>query len=165
MQHLASIPVVHDSIHGFKSNPLGQMSIDLADQSYSTFAKPLMPYLSRPFQYVSPYVHKADSMADQGLKKVEETFPIVKSDTEEIQRSVIGTVFYPARLAYEGKNYVFKTWDDQYKGTGGNGLFRPVRALVSTGLVVSSDALHRLSEVLGAKKEEAKQVMNEKTSS
>ena len=36
------------------------------------------------------------------------------------------------------------------------------KAAVATTLVVTSDALHWLSNYLGAKKEQAKEVMNEK---
>ncbi len=139
------------------------MSLDLADQSYSTFAKPILPYLSRPFQYVSPYVHKADSIADQGLSRVEETFPVVKKPTNEVKGSVKDTILRPVYVASEGKDYVFKTWDDQYKGTSGNGLFRPVRAMISTGLTVTADSISWLSQMLGAKKEQAKQTMSEKS--
>lgn len=163
LSHLTSYPVIKDSIHGFKSNPIGQMSVDLVDQSYSTFGKPLLPYLSRPYQYVSPYVRKADNIADHGLSRVEETFPVVKTPTEDLKNGVKATVFFPVRVAFEGKDYVFKTWDDQYKSTGGNGITRPVRAMISTGLVVTSDSLSWLSEFIGAKKEQAKQTMNEKT--
>jgi hypothetical protein len=162
ISHLASYPVINDSISTFKSNPIGQISIDLADQSYETFAKPVLPYFSRPYQYVSPYVHKADSIADHGLSKVEETFPIVKTPTGEIKNKVFSTIFYPARVAFEGKNYVFKTYGDQYKNIDGNTVVKTGKAMVTTGLVVTSDSLNWLSHFLGAKKEQAKQVTNEK---
>ncbi|KAI9791189.1 MAG: hypothetical protein M1816_004181 [Peltula sp. TS41687] len=165
LSHLTSYPVVCDSITTFKSNPIGQISLDLADQSYATFAKPVLPLLSRPYQYVSPYVHKADSMADHGLSKVEETFPIVKTPTGEIANKVLGTIFYPARVAYEGTDYVFKKYGDQYRNIdGGNGLVRSSKAAVATGLVVTSESLNWLSQYVGAKKEQAKQVAGEKMS-
>ncbi|KAI9750711.1 MAG: hypothetical protein M1815_001646 [Lichina confinis] len=162
ISHLTSYPLVHDSISGFKSTPLGQMSLDLADQSYATFAKPVLPYLSRPFQYVSPYVHKADHIADQGLSRVEQTFPIVKSSTDDIKGSVQSTVWFPVRVVAEGKQYVFEKWDEQYKSTDGNGVLRPVRAALSTGLVVTAESFGWLGQMLGAKKEQTKQTFNEK---
>lgn len=163
LKHLGSLPVVHDSISGFKAHPIGQISLDIADQSYSTFAKPILPYLSGPYQYVSPYVHKADSIADVGLSKVEETFPIVKTPTDKIKDTVFSTVFFPVRVAADSKNYVFKTYGDQYHSIDGkNGLVKTGKAMVSTGLVVTSDYLTWLGNFLGAKKEETKQVANEK---
>lgn len=163
ISHLTAIPLVHDSITGFKSNPIGQLSIDVVDQSYSTFAKPFLPYLSRPYQYVSPYVNKADSLADFGLRRIEETFPIVKTPTEKIKDTVTGTVFLPVTVASQSKDYVFRTWEDQYTHTDGQGILRAGRAMVSTGLTVTSASLDWLSKFLGAKKEQAKQVAHEKT--
>ncbi|KAI9810162.1 MAG: hypothetical protein M1826_003748 [Phylliscum demangeonii] len=164
LSHLTSIPVVHDSIVTFKGNALGQMSIGLADQSYQALAKPLLPYLARPYQYVSPYVHRADSLADSGLRKVEETFPVVRSPTDTLTRSLLHTVFLPARVAFESKDYVFKTYDDQYRSIhGGDGLVKAGKAVVTTGFVVTSDSLTWLSAFLAAKKEQTKQVVNEKT--
>ncbi len=140
------------------------MSLELADQSYATFARPLMPLLSRPYQYVSPYVHKADALADSGLSRVEETFPIVKTPTDQLKGKITSTVYMPVRVASESKDYVARTWEDQYTHTDGAGLFRAGRAMLSTGLVVTSDSLSWLGQFLSAKKEQSKQVVNEKTS-
>lgn len=163
LSHITSYPVVHDSISTFKSNPIGQLSLDIADQSYSTIAKPILPYLSRPYQYFSPYVQKADSIADQGLSKVDERLPILKTPTDQIKGTVFNTVFFPVRVAADSKNYVFKTYGDQYQSIDGqNGLVKTGRAMVSTGLVVTSDSLTWLGNFLGSKKEQTKQVANEK---
>ena len=153
--------MVSDSISTFKSNPYGQKSINLADQVYDTFAKPFFPYLSGPYQYVSPYVSKADSMADSGLSKVDETFPIVKTPTGELVDNVKGVAFFPLRVAFESKDYVFNTYGNEYKKVGGDGLLTTGKAMISTGLVVTSDSLSWLSEFLGAKKDEAKHFANQ----
>jgi hypothetical protein len=140
---------------------LGQKSLSVVDQIYATFAKPLAPYLNGPYQYVSPYVSKADSIADSGLNKVDQTFPIVKTPTGELKNSVSDVALFPLRKAFEGKDYVFNTYGSEYKKVGGNGLMTTGKAMVSTGLVVTSDSLHWLSTYLGAKKEDAKKVANQ----
>lgn len=120
-----------------------------------------MPYLSGPYQYVSPYVHKADSIADSGLSKVEQTFPIVKSSTGEIKNNVTDVALFPLRKALESKDYVFNTYGSEYKKVGGDSYVTAGKALVSTGLVVTSDSLTWLSSYLGARKEDAKNLANQ----
>lgn len=122
-----------------------------------------MPYFARPYEYVSPYVQKADTIADKGLSKVDEQFPVVKKPTDEIKGTVFNTVTFPFRVAAESKDYVFKTYGDEYQKIDGNGLVRPVKAMVSTGLTVTADSLTWLSHFIGAKKEQSKHVMSEKT--
>ncbi|KAI9852940.1 MAG: hypothetical protein M1838_003734 [Thelocarpon superellum] len=156
LSHITSYPVVHDSISTFQSNSIGQHTIHLADTVYTTIAKPLVPYLEGPYQYVSPYVVQVDSIANSGLDKIDKTFPIVKTPTGELYSVVVDTAFYPVRVAFEGKDYVFKTYDSEYKKVGGDGLVTAGKALVSTGLVVTSDSLSWLSSFLGSAKEEIK---------
>ncbi len=62
----------------------------------------------------------------------------------------------------EGKDYVLKTYNTECKKVGGEGLVTMGKAAVTTTLVVTSDALNWLSNYLGAKKEQAKEVTNEK---
>ncbi|KAI9816084.1 MAG: hypothetical protein M1832_005167 [Thelocarpon impressellum] len=158
VNHFASYPLISDTISTFKSNPYGQKSLSLADQIYATFAKPLYPYLSGPYQYVSPYVSKADSLADSGLSKVEQTFPIVKQPTGQLRNSVTDVAFLPLRKATEGKDYVLNTYSSEYGKVGGDGLLTAGKAVISTGLVVTSDSLGWLSSFLSAKKDDAKKV-------
>ncbi|KAI9827120.1 MAG: hypothetical protein M1819_007011 [Sarea resinae] len=163
ISHLASLPVVSDSISTFKSNPYGKKSIELADTGYAKFAKPVLPYLSGPYGYVSPYVHKVDSIADSGLGKVEETFPIVKEDTEKLKDNVISVAFFPLHIASQGQEYLFNTYNSEYKKVGGEGIVTTGKTVVSTGLHVTSDVLGWLGSWLGPKKEAAKDKINEKT--
>lgn len=121
-----------------------------------------MPYLARPYQYFSPYVHKADSIADKGLSKVDEQFPVVKTPTDKITGTVYNTVLFPFRFAAESKDYVVKTYGDEYQKIEGNGLAKPVKAVVSTGLTVTADSLTWLSHFVGAKKEQSKNVLGDK---
>jgi hypothetical protein len=151
-----------DSITTFKQNPLGQKSLSLADQGYQTFAKPILPYFSKPYQYVHPYVAKLDSIGDSTLSKVDEKFPVVKKPTGELYDNATGFAFFPLRKGLEGKDYVLKTYNTECKKVGGEGLVTMGKAAVTTTLVVTSDALSWLSNYLGAKKEQTKEVVNEK---
>jgi len=162
LSHLTSYPVVSDTISTFKANPYGKKSIDIADTGYAKFAKPILPYLSRPYEYVSPYVHKVDSLADTGLSKVEQTFPVVKEDTEKLKGSVKEIAFFPLTVAGQGKDYVFGTYNDEYKKTGGQGVVTTGKAAVSTGLHITADFFGWVSGVLGPKKEAAKEKLNDK---
>jgi len=162
ISHLTSYPFFSDSITTFKQNPLGQKSLSLADQGYQTFAKPILPYFSKPYQYVHPYVAKLDSIGDSTLSKVDEKFPVVKKPTGELYDNATGIAFFPLRKGLEGKDYVLKTYNTECKKVGGEGLVTMGKAAVTTTLVVTSDALSWLSNYLGAKKEQTKEVVNEK---
>ncbi|KAI9870261.1 MAG: hypothetical protein M1830_004465 [Pleopsidium flavum] len=163
ISHLTSYPVVSDSISTFKSNPYGKKSLDLGNQGFETFVKPVLPYAQKPYGYVAPIVAKADSIADGGLSKVDQTFPIVKQDTQKIKGTVLDFAFLPFRMAGEGKDYVLNTYSTEYKKCGGDGMVAGGKALITSGLVFTSDSLAWLSSFLGAKKEQAKGMAKEKT--
>jgi len=163
LSHLTSYPVVSDSISTFKSNPYGAKSLDLADSGYKSFVAPVLPYAQGPYGYVKPYVAKADEIADTGLSKVDNTFPIVKQDTQKIQSTVMGLVHLPFVMAFQGKDYVFKTYGNEYKKCGGKTYIDGVKALITTSLVITSDSLSSLSGYLSQKKEQSKEVVKDKT--
>jgi hypothetical protein len=152
----------NDSIATFKQHPLGQKSLSLADQGYQTFAKPILPYFSKPYQYVHPYVAKLDSIGDSTLSKVDARFPVVKKPTGELYDNAAGIAFFPFRKGMEGRDYVMKTYNSECKKVGGEGIVTMGKAAVTTTLVVTSDALSWLGNYLGAKKEQAKDITNEK---
>jgi len=160
--HLTSYPLIGDSINTIKSNSIGQKSIALADSGYQTFAKPILPYLAKPYQYVSPYVEKADSLGDSALSKVDEKFPTLKKSTSEIYDDAKGVAFFPLQKGFEGKDYVSKTYSSEVKKVGGEGFVTLGKAAVTTTLIVSSDALTWLSNFLSTKKAEAKEIANDK---
>ena len=64
LNHLSSYPVVSDGIEAYKTNPYGKKSLELADNAYNRFGKPVQPYLETPYNYAKPYVAKADELAD-----------------------------------------------------------------------------------------------------
>ena len=103
-------------------------------------------------------------MAADGLTRVDQTFPIVKEDTQNIKDSVLSLAFLPLRLVGATKDYVFKMYGNEYKKCGGDGYVAAGKAVIMTGLVVTSDGLGWLSGFLQAKTEEAKEVAKKKTS-
>lgn len=162
VQHLTSFPVISDSISTFKSNPYGAKSLDLTSTTYQKLGKPLLPYLSKPYQYVSPYVKKADSIGDSTLSTLESKFPAVKKPTGELYSDSKSLVFFPLKKGSEGKDYVFSTYSTEVKKVGGEGLVTYGKAAVSTGLIVGTDAYTYVLSFLQGKKAEAKEVTNEK---
>src|SRR4051794_6967639 len=99
INHLHSLPVVNDGVSYFKDHPLGQKSIAISNSAYDTLIKPFTPYIAKANGYASPYVSKADSLADSGLGKVEARFPIVKEPTDTIKGKISQTVSYPRKKA------------------------------------------------------------------
>lgn len=80
----------------------------------------------------SPYVAKADDIADHGIAKVEEKFPILKEPTENITGIVTDTVAtskqyafglygHGLELAHERRDYVANLYKEELSKDGGNG--------------------------------------------
>lgn len=163
--HLVSYPIISDSISTFKTYPLGQRSIDITHSAYCTFIAPLSPYLSK----AAPYVTRADELAESGLGKIEQRFPIVKEPTENIKNTVVDTIGYPRKLvgevyvrgsdlAKDTKEYVFSIYGDELarQDNTKGGYIPRAKASVTTGLVVSSELMGAIAAYLGNKKDQAK---------
>ncbi|EOD43525.1 pathogenesis associated protein Cap20 [Neofusicoccum parvum] len=162
VSHIWSYPVVADLVDTYKSNPYGQKSLDLSYAAYDRFGKPIVPYLSKPYGYVAPYVQRADSLGDKGLSEVDKRFPIVKEKTSTIKGKVVDVAYLPVALAGQGKEYLFSTYNDEYQKTGGNGIITTAKAVISTELKITADVLQLIADYLGPKKEEAKKYVQEK---
>ncbi|TDZ28790.1 hypothetical protein C8035_v008146 [Colletotrichum spinosum] len=162
VQHLMDYPLVHDSVVYVRNNPVGKKSLALSDSAYKTFAEPIVPYLSRPWAYLRPYAEKADALGDQALTKVEERVPIIKKPTEELYAGAKGIVALPIRTGLDAKDHVFKTYAQEKKKVGGENLATYSRAVLSTALITGSELLIWVGDVIHYKKEEAKDVVNEK---
>lgn len=159
--HITQYPVVSDSLSYFKKNPYGQKSIELGDSAYQTFAKPVIPYLAKPYEYLSPYVKKADTIGDQVLSKVDERLPILKKPTEELWTDGKNIVLFPVRKGTETRDHVLQIYNAEYKNIGGEGLVTYGKAAITTGLIVSHEALNWLGEYLRAGKTKAKEVASD----
>ena len=78
----------------------------------------------------------------------------MKEDTEKLKGVVMDYAYFPFRLVGDSKNYVLDTYSSEYKKCGGDGYVAGSKAMITTGLVVTSDTLSWLSTFLGQKKEE-----------
>ena len=162
MQHLFSYPVVLDSVEAFKKNPYGKRSLDLSNTGYEKFVSPFIPYTKGPYKYAKKYVDKGDALASDGLTKIDESFPIVKEDTEKIKGTILDFAYFPFRVAGERRDYLLDTYGSEYKKCGGDGYVAGTKAVVTTGLVVTSDTLSWLSNFLGQKKNEGSDYASQK---
>lgn len=161
-QHLLRYPVINDSVTTFKQNEYGQRSIRLGDSAYKTFAAPIVSVLKTPYQYVSPYVKRADDIGDQTLSKVDERFPVVRKPTGELYAGAKGIVLLPYQKGVEGKEQVLSLYTAEHNKVGGDGLISHAKTVVSTILIVGGETLGWVLGTLNAKKEEAKEKYDEK---
>jgi len=165
LSHIQSYPLVSDSIKTYQGNPYGAKSIELTNAGYAKFVKPTLPYFEAPASYAKPYVAKADELGDKFLSKFDERVPIVKTETKEIQSTIVSYVNWPIETANSTKDWAFNTYKDEYSKCGGEGYVAGGKAVITTSLVLSSDVLKWISSFLQAKKEQAKEIANEKTNS
>ena len=154
-QHFESYPPVADSIKVFKSNHYGQQVLSLASSSYSRFLAPFVPYAKGPYEYVAPYVAKADQLGDSGLSKFDEKVPIFKEDTEKIKQTVFDYAFYPLNLLNQSRNHATDTYYSQYDKIGGQGVVPASKALVITSSILTSETLEILMNFFKQQKETA----------
>lgn len=162
---MTGYPVVHDGVETFKANSYGHKSIELGDSAYRTFASSLLPYLQRPYQFVEPYVKKADDLGDKALDKVDEKWPVVKKPTGELYSDAKGLVLLPYNKAFEGKDHVLDIYSKEYKkvgGDNGSGLILTGRAAVATAIVITSETVKFISDYLGQKKEQSHHIIDNK---
>lgn len=134
----------------------------MSDTAYKTFAQPILPYLNKPYQYVSPYVKKADDLGDKTLSKVDEKFPVVKKQTNEIYEDGRNLVLMPYRTAYAAKDHVFETYNGEVKKVGGDNLISYGKALLTTSFIVTAEVIQSVSGFLGQTKKQTKSAVDEK---
>lgn len=166
VQHVTSYPVVSDGIATFKSNSYGAKSIDLTNDIYKNYAEPLVnsPYAQKPYGLVAPYVQQADSLASDGLTRVDKTFPIIKQDTAQIKNTILDFAYAPVRIVFDGRDYLLDTYGQEYKKCGGDGYVAGGKALITSGLVVTSDTLAWLQSFLTEKSAQGKDFASQKYS-
>ncbi|KAI0426525.1 hypothetical protein F5Y09DRAFT_60927 [Xylaria sp. FL1042] len=161
LSHLTGYPVVNDGIAYFKKNPYGQKSIELSDSAYQAFAKSILPYFNKPYQYVSPYVQKADAVGDDVLSRVDERIPSLKKPTDELVSDGKAIIFFPYNKGMETKGHILEVYNSEYKKVGGDGLVTTGKALISTGLFVTSEALSWVGDILRAGKVHTKEAAHD----
>jgi hypothetical protein len=153
-QHLASYPVIFDSLTTLKTNPYLSKPISLTTSSLSHLT-PLLPYIRKPLSYAQPYISRADSLGDSTLSSLETRFPVVKKPTGEIYNEGKEIVFFPLKVGSEGREYVLGVWGSERKKEEG-GVFGLGRAVIATGFVVGGEVVGWVSGYFGGKKEEVK---------
>jgi hypothetical protein len=156
-EHLTSYPIVSDSITVFKSNRYGAKSLEIADQGYG-IAKPYLPYLSKPYGYVAPYIARADSLGDKGLQRVEVTFPFIKENTDTLKHTIYDSAYFPVRFAGDVKSHIYSTYGDEYKKCG-EGYVASGKAVITTGLILSQESLAFLTSLLQQTKAQVKDIV------
>ncbi|KAK6065879.1 hypothetical protein SCUP234_12331 [Seiridium cupressi] len=161
ISHFKRYHFVNDALSYYQSNPYGKKSIELGDSAYQTFAKPFLPFLAKPYQYVSPYVKKADHLGAGALSKIDEKLPILTESTESIQAKGKQVAFYPVVKTRETTDHLFSVYNSEAKKVGGQGVVTTGKALISTGIVLTTEALNWISEVLRSGKEKAKETGSE----
>jgi len=164
LSHLTSYPLISDSLQTLHSSPTINTTLSYTHKTYLTLTRPFAPYLHTPYQYISPYLSRADSLGDNTLSTIDSKFPVIKKPTGELYNDGKGIVFFPLTKGLEGKEYVFKTFDGEVKKVGGGedkvGLVGKGKAAVSTGLLVTSDVVKWIGTFLGEKKEAVKEGVN-----
>ncbi|KAK2475960.1 hypothetical protein H9L39_11184 [Fusarium oxysporum f. sp. albedinis] len=171
IQHLLNYPVINDGIHAFKSNEYGRRSIKLGDAAYRwclqlrrllgalglakkkanrplliTFAAPIIPYFSKPYQYVSPYVQKVDSLGGNALDRIDKRFPVVKKPTQELYRDTRALIILPYHKGLEGKDHVFQVYSSEAKKNEQAGLVAHGKAAATTVLIKKAETTNTVNE-------------------
>jgi len=158
--HLLRYPVVNDGVTTVKENKYGQQGIALSNTAFQTLAKPVMPYLLRPYEFVSPYVKKADDIGDKTLSHIDQRFPVVTKPTAEVYADTKSLVMFPYRKGVEGKEHVIHVYSDERKQVGGDGIMPFGKAVVITALVVATNALSYVKTCLNSTKKQAMEKAN-----
>lgn len=146
----------------FKANSLGKKSIELSDSAFQTLAKPVLPYLTKPYGYVSPYVKKADELGDKTLSAVDSRFPVVLKPTGEIYADAKGIVLFPLHVGIVGRDHVLATFNSERKKIGDETLVTYGKAAVTTALILTTESITTVSNYISSKKEEIKTAADDK---
>ncbi|EYE99375.1 MAGE-domain-containing protein [Aspergillus ruber CBS 135680] len=162
LDHLTSYPIISNSIATFKGNKYGAKSLHYADQGYTRLAKPVLPYLSMPYSYVSPYLIRADTLGDKGLSQIDTRFPIIKEDTDKLRTTIYEGAQGSVRIVVDVKGHLVELYGTEYKKCGGDGLVASGKAFITTGLILSQESLAYVSSLLQTKKEQDKDAVQEK---
>lgn len=171
LEHLTSYPLISDSISTYKSHPYGEKSLSLTHNTLLSLSRTLSPFLSTPFAYLSPYLHRADTLGDSTLSSLESRFPAVKKPTGEIVEDGKKIVFAPLRIGNEGREYLVREYRGQVQKAGegigersGEWVKWPVAA-IATGVVVAKGVVGWVGNWLGDRSKDVKEIKDEKVQS
>ena len=135
----------------FKSNPYGQKSIQLSDSAFKKVSGVVHPFVATPYQYVSPYLRKADDLGDKTLSRVDSRFPVVKKPTDQLYNEARNLALTPYRFGLAGRDHVLSTYSAEKAKAGSDSAAAYSRVLVTTAVVVTSDAINTVRNFLAPK--------------
>jgi len=162
ISHLNTFPVFTDTLSALQQHPVGQRSISITSTAYDKFLRPFSLYFVKVNQYASPYVTKADDIADLGLGKVEAKFPILKEPTENVKSKVTEQLQSPKKIAgdlygtgltiaSEKKEYVLRVYQDKLAKEGSKGYLPVAKAGLTASLVVAAESIQWIVDTLSKK--------------
>ena len=133
--------MISQSLTHLRNSSYGAKSLALADEAHNR-AKPVInsPYLKR----LGPYLAKADSLGNEGLNRVDSRFPYLREDPAPL----LAYISTPLRVAGDRKQRVMDLYEVQCSRSGGEGYVARGKAIVTTGLKVTSEGLEWLSDYL-----------------
>ncbi|KKA27488.1 hypothetical protein TD95_001975 [Thielaviopsis punctulata] len=143
-QHILNYPIVKDGVDTVTASPYAkstyvQKSIALGDSAYKTFAVPMLGYIAKPYQYVEPYVKKADALGDETLSKVDARFPAITRPTNELYSTARAAVLLPYTKTVEGRDHVVSTYNAERKKLGTDGVVAYTKAAVGTAVILGTE--------------------------
>lgn len=112
---------------------------------------------------MSPYLARADTLGDKGLSQIDTRFPIIKEDTNKLKSTIYEGAQGSVRIVVDVKGHLVDLYGTEYKKCGGDGLVASGKAIITTGLILSQESLAYVSSLLQAKKEQAKDAVQEKS--
>jgi len=160
LSHLSSYPVVSSAVSALQSYPLAQTAQSYIPTAQSYLA-PFQPIIQKATSISQPLVSKADDLADSGLGKVDEKWPIVKETPEVIRAKVEESLRVDEgkkialgllELGQKEKEYVFKVYEEELKKNGESGYIPMAKASISTSVALSTDIISWIASYLANKK-------------
>ncbi|KAJ5337374.1 uncharacterized protein N7506_005396 [Penicillium brevicompactum] len=134
------------------------------DKSYARLAKPVLPYTSIPFSYLSSYLAHADTIGDRGLTQIDLRLSIIQEGIQKPRDPIYKGAFLPIHFARDVKHQVFAIYGAEYEKCGGNGVLSSGKAMITTSLALSQESLSWVSTVLQKKSDVMKEAVYEKKS-
>jgi len=169
INHLDTYPAIHDGVSYLKDTQYGQKSLSYSQSAYDTLIKPLSPYIAKAQPYAEPYVAKADQLGASALDQLDSRLPIVKEPTDRLKERITASPIYTKAsdyisFVYTEKDYAYKVYSDEYAkaGEGKDGYLFAAKAAVTTSIILTANAVSWLTSFLITKKEEVKEVVEEK---
>lgn len=156
INHITSYPVVSDTLTYAQSFALAQQTLNYSQQALGLL-KPLTPLLTKANDIAAPVVTKVDDFADSKLGQVDEKFPFVKKPTAEIADFLVAQKDFATGLAQKEREYIASVFAEELeKAAGANktGYIPTAKAGVNTGIVISQELLHWITDLVHKKRAE-----------